>query len=467
MEKVILMNMPSTIKIYSIYSKSKIRAAVAPRPLLSLTALAASILEKGHDCKILDLQISLNPFNEISESIKSYKPNFIGLTFTTSLFPEARKISHFIKKNFPEIIILSGGVHSSIMPEEVLEQTDTDIVIFGEGDITVQEIIDRKPLNKVKGIIYKKKGKVKKNLPRELIKNLDDLPMPAYHLLDPSVYINPKIIARKNPVATIETSRGCVFNCTYCNKGVFGKNFRFKSVDRVIKEFEIIKNLGFKEIHVWDDMFSTNMQRAKKICDELIKRKLNMTWQLDCGVRVNCVDQAFFYKLKKAGCYRVAFGYESGNDQILKNVHKGATLDQAKKATSMAKKAGLEVVGFFMLGLPGETVKTMNDTINFAISLDIDFAKSTLLVPFPSTSIYNEWNKEGIIKSYDWEKYNDHSPSKVYDHPNLDWKTLGKYYNIFYKRFYLRPEFIFKRFFKSLKKGEIFHEVYYALKTFA
>lgn len=412
------------------------------------------------------MQLSTEPIRDIYKTIKNYQPDIAGLTFTTPLFHEAKRIAAFIRKEFPAVTIISGGAHTSIMPEQVLKETDIDIAVFGEGDITIQEIANNKPFRSIKGIAYKDKGKIKRNPPRPLIQDLDKLPFPAWHLFPVEKYKNPRMMARKNPVGTIETSRGCVFGCTYCNKKVFGRVFRKKSVKRVVDEFEHLKKSGFNEIHVWDDMFSTDLQRGKDICDEIVRRGIKIPWQLDCGVRVNSVDQEFFYKLKKAGCYKVAFGFESGNQKILNRINKGILLEQSLNALRMAKKAGLETIGFFMLGLPDETLETMNDTINFAIKLDPDYAKTTLLVPYPGTDIYNEWKSNGVIKSEDWSKYNDHSPSKVYNHPNLDWKTLEKYYNLFYRKFYLRTGYIARRFIRSLFKGELLHDAYYAIQTF-
>lgn len=464
MKRVLLMNMPSSIELYK---KSKLKAAIAPRPFLSLAMLAANVLETGNDAKILDLQLSTQPIKDTVNMINNYNPDFVGLTFTTPLYSEAKRLSNFIRKNFPKIKIISGGVHTSIVPEQVLKETDIDIAAYGEGDITIREIVTGKPLKIIRGIFYKdEKGKIHKNLPRPLVENLDSLPFPAWHLFPVDKYKNPKMMARKNPVGTIETSRGCLFSCTYCNKKIFGRCFRKKSVKRVADEFEHLKKSGFNEVHVWDDMFSTDLQRGKDICDEMIRRKINIPWQLDCGVRVNSVDQEFFHKLKKAGCYKVAFGFESGNQKILNRIKKGILLQQSMNAIRMAKEAGLETIGFFMLGLPDETLETMNDTIDFAIKLDPDYAKTTLLVPFPGTEIYNEWKEKGVIKSEDWSKYNDHSPSKVYNHPNLDWKTLERYYNLFYKKFYIRPKYIAKRFLRSLVKGELLYDFYYAIKTF-
>lgn len=461
--KILLMNMPSSIKVYG---KSALKGIIAPRPFLSMAELAGSVLFAGGDCEILDLQISEHPFQDIGKKISSYQPDVVGLTFTTLLFEEAKHMAKFIKQKFPKITIIAGGVHSSIFPEEVIKVPEVDVVVTGEGDITIQELTKGLSLKKIKGIYYKDKEKVVKNPPRSLIENLDSLPMPAWNLFNPKLYMNPKAIARESPVGTIGTSRGCVYGCIYCNKSVFGRKFRAKSVKRVVDEFELLLKNGFKEIHVWDDMFATDLKRAKEICDEIVKRRLKFSWQLECGVRVNCVDREFFEKCVRAGCYKVAFGFESGNDYILKTINKGTTTQQARNAVKWAKEAGMEVSGFFMLGLPEDTIKTMEQTIKFACSLGLDYAKATILVPLPSTPVFNEFERKGLIKTKDWSRYNFHTASRVYEHPRLSWEILEKYYNKFHKKFYFRPSYIIHRLFRSIKKGEIIDDIKMAFKTF-
>lgn len=464
MKKVVLMNMPSTIKVYG---ESALKGIIAPRPLVSLVELAGSVLDTGADCKILELQVSKTPFRDIEKMLSEYKPDFVGLSFTTLLFQEAKKVSKFIEEKFPEICVIAGGVHPTIYPQEVIDEKGIDIVVTNEGDLILKEIVQGKPLRNIKGIYYKtKKGEIKKTPDSDLIVDLDALPMPAWHLLDPKIYMNPKAIAKFSPVGTIGTSRGCVFACTYCNKSVFGRKFRAKSAKRVVDEFEELIKCGFKEVHVWDDMFVTDLNRAKAICDEIIRRKLKFAWQLECGIRVNCVDLDFFKRCVKAGCYKVAFGFESGNDDVLKSIKKGTTTAQARQAVKWAKEAGMETSGFFMMGLPEDTTKTMDETIKFACSLGLDYAKATILLPLPSTPLFEEFEKKGIIKTKDWSRYNFHTASKVYDHPNLDWETLQKYYDKFHKRFYFRPKYIANRLFRSIKKGEIFDDIKMAITTF-
>ena len=460
-EKFLLINPPSSIKVYK---KSKIKAALSEMPLLSLASLGA-ILEEYCKVKVLDLSLSLNPIKDLKKALDRFNPDFAGITFTTPLYNESKELVKIIKKFNKRIITIAGGVHVTSLPEETMSKTDFDIGILGEGEITIAEIVKGKNVKDIKGIFYKENEKIFKNPPRELISDLDTLPLPAWHLFNLKRYKASPLTTRDSPVGPIETSRGCVFGCTYCNKCIFGRRFRFKSPERVIKEIEHMINAGFKEIHIWDDNFVTNLNRAKKICNLIIEKNIKIKWCLACGVRVDCVDQEFFNLAKKAGCYSAYLGIEAGDQKILDRVNKGIKLPQVKKAVRMANKAGLETVGFFMFGLPDETKETMEKTIRFAKNLQLDYAKVTILVPFPSTPVYDEFKKSGYIKTDDWSKYNFHTASKVYDHPNLDWKTLERYYHKFYRSFYFRPNYILKRIWKDIKRGRFFITIKYFIKT--
>jgi radical SAM superfamily enzyme YgiQ (UPF0313 family) len=462
-KKILFVIPPSSI---SLYKKSKIKAAISEIPYISTATLSATLIEDKNKVNILDLSIYKKDHIKILiNKLTKFKPHFVGITFTTPLYKEALKIADSIKKVDNNIILIAGGVHPSALPKETLKESKFDIIVVGEGDKTIVEIVNSKNLSKIKGICYKNDKEIKSTKSRELIKNLDTLPYPSWYLYDLKKYKASKLTSRKSPVGAIETSRGCVFGCTYCNKDIFGRRFRFKSSKRVVNEMEYMLKCGFKEIHIWDDNFVTNIKRAKEICDEIIRRKLKFPWCLACGIRVDCVDEEFLKKAKKAGCYSVYLGVETGNSKILKNINKGITTKQVEKAFKMTKKIGIETVGFFMFGLPGETKETMKQTIDFAKKLDPDYAKVTILVPYPSTPIYFEMKKKGLIKTKDWSKYNFHTASKVYNHETLDWNTLEKYYNKFYREFYFRPIYIIKRVSKGILNGRIFFDIYYFLKT--
>jgi radical SAM superfamily enzyme YgiQ (UPF0313 family) len=225
-------------------------------------------------------------------------------------------------------------------------------------------------------------------------------------------------------------------------------------------------DLGFKEIHISDDCFNTDMERAKEICRLIIKAGLKFPWSTISGIRVDKVDKELLSLMRKAGCYRVVFGLESGDERILKNINKGITLAQAAFAVKTAKEAGLEVLGYLMIGLPGETEESMRKTIDFALTLDLDIAKMAITVPLPSTPLYNEWLKEGFIKEAAWSKFNLNTiPVELYDHPTLAWDKIEREYKRFYRAFYLRPSYILKRFIYSVKNRRLISNLRHFINT--
>lgn len=462
--RILISNMPSST---SLYSKSKIKAAVVPRPYVGMASLAACCLERGIDAKIIDLGLSDNPGRDLEQMLATFKPHYVAFSFSTPLFKECCEYAEFVKQKHPDVFLIAGGVHPSIFPEEVLEKSVVDVAVTGEGDFVLPEIILTEDLHTVKGIAFRDTdGKIVRTPRPKEIENLDVLPFPAWHLFDVKKYKNPRIMARRNPVGTIETSRGCLAGCTYCNKTIFGRTWRFKTPERVVDEMAYMLEAGFKEIHVYDDMFTTDLERAKRICDLIVERGLDISWRLDCGIRVDSVDQEFFQKLKKSGCYCVGFGIESGSQEILDHIDKGLKVDCVQNAVKWAREAGLETVGFFMFGLPGETEETMEKTIALATSVGLDYAKVTLATPYPGTGFYGEMLAQKRILTKEWSAYNFHTPSRVYNHPNLSWETMEEYYHKFYRRFYFRPGYIMRRVAKGITRGTLAHDVYYFVKTF-
>jgi radical SAM superfamily enzyme YgiQ (UPF0313 family) len=448
-----------------VFNKSKIRVAVPHIPYLSLATLAGIVLQKGHDAKILDLSISPQPKLDLENTLREYQPHAVAITCTTALFPEAKQICDIALKEVPRAFMMTGGAHPSNEPIRVLHESKFDAAIFGEGEITLSDIVMGKPLNEINGLSYRHKGEVFINQTQEFIQNLDELPLPAWQLYDLSKYVTPRLTSRKNPVGAMETSRGCPYVCTYCNKGVFTIKWRSKSAKRVVDEMEYMLKCGFKEIHIWDDMFSTDKQRAKDICDMIVARGLKFPWNIYNGIRVDSVDQELLHKLKAAGCYRVSFGMESGNQKVLDGIKKGITLQQGREAFAMARKAGLETLGFFMLGLPDDTEETMQETIDFAKSLEPDIPKAGILMPLPGTPLYREWVEKGIVQSFNWEEFVFHAPAKVYKHPNLTYEKVFAFYNKFYKENMLNPRFLFRRLIRDIKTGELPWDIYYFIKT--
>jgi len=451
-EKILLVTLP----LEKIYQKTKLAKMTHSIPPLSLATLGGSLLEDGHEVQIFDFNLPENNLKTFSLLIRNFEPSFVGITFVTPLFTDMKKVARLIKNINNKIVVIGGGPHCSSYPKQTLEDTDLDVVVTGEGDLVIRDIVNDRYFDKTKI-----------NITSKPIQNLDELPFPAYHLYDFKKYSPPKSIARKLPAAWMETSRGCIYNCIYCNKNIFGRRFRTKSVGRVVEEMIRLKRMGFQEVHFTDDAFTTDINRAKEMCDLLIQRKVNLDFALINGIRVNQLDYELAVKMKKAGCYKLFLGIESGNQQILNNIRKGITLKHVVQAVNWLKEAGIdEVWGSFMIGLPGETEETIQDTIEFAKRLPLDLAKMSILIPLPATPIFEEWDKRGYIKTKDWDKFSFHTaPVDIYDHPNLSWKTIMGYYNKFYHEFYFRPSFICKRTKNSIKNRTILDDIKIFLGT--
>lgn len=462
---LLLINPPSSLKVYS---KSRIKAAVPVIPLYSIALLAAEVREKGHSVNILNLPVYDKPMQELEKFLSENSPRVVGITFTTPLYNEATFVAKSIRKKSPDSLLIAGGVHPTSLPEETLQNSNFDAVFIGEADETLIQFLetDRENWDTVPGIAFIKDGQPIRTKPTSMIKKLDNLPYPAWDLFNLSRYHSPRITSRNNPVGSIITSRGCVHRCIYCNKNVLGHRFRAMSAERVVDEMEFALRSGFREIHVWDDQFSTNIKRAKKICELIIQRGLKFTWNIFNGIRVNSLDEEFLQLAKKAGCYSISFGIESGNQDVLDSIKKGITLDECRNSMALMKQVGLESVNYFMIGLPNDTAETVQQTIDFAIELNADYAKVAILVPLPDTDVYRQLERENKIISHDWSNYNFHLSTKIFNHPYLTQEQLTKAYYRFYRQFYLRPSYIGPRFVKSLKQGRLLHDFYYMIKTF-
>lgn len=462
MTKRVLLVLPPSQEMYA---KAKVKVGLPERPSLTFATLAAPLIEAGHKVEFVDLDRTTQPAQELKQRLTAFAPDCVGITCTTPLVEKVKTIAAITKEHDSSTVVVVGGPHPSSLAESILLDSDVDIACIGEGDYTMAEIASGIEFSAIKGAGYTQSGKLCVNPSRDQLAHLDDLPFPAWDLFNLKNYKTPHLSCRQNPVGTMETSRGCVFGCTYCNKNIFGRSFRAKSATRVVDEMEYMLDSGFREIHINDDGFTTNLDRAKEICDLIIQRGLKFPWNLYNGVRVDRVDREFLKMARAAGCYGMTFGVESGDQSILDNIGKRITLEQARLAFRWARESNIETLAFFMLGLPGETEETMQRTLDFAVELDPDYAKVSILLPLPGTQLFADFDREGLIKSKEWALYNQHEPSGVYDHPNLPWETIQHYYDLFYRRFYLRPRTVWRQLRKDAFTKRLAYDFAYVLKT--
>jgi len=467
MAKTLLIN-PSYKRIYG---TNQAGVANPVYPILSLSCLAASAKLAGHTVDILDLSYRTYDPEWLRNYIVNGGYDVIGVTATTPLANQMRDISFLVKSVSKDIVIVGGGAHPSALPVETMRESLLDYVAFGEADDTFVEILDGKSPEEISGICWRNGSDVVMNRPRPLIADLDELPVPAWELYPIDEYRGriTKIIARYSPITTIEFSRGCVFKCDFCgSKNTMGLGYRKKSPERCAEEMKYLEGLGYREVILADDIFTSDNGWAMQVCEEMIRRDVKLAWTCTNGIRVDSANAELFRAMRRAGCYRVHFGFESGNDDVLKAFGKGgkASLRQGIEAVNEAREAELDTWGMFMVGLSADTEHTMLDTINFARQVKVDVMKFGITVPFPGTPMFADLRRNGKIKTYDWDDYNVYNEvSAIFDHPRLSWDTIKHYYKQAYlKCYYLNPSYIWRRFVRSVRTFEFFWDVYFSIR---
>lgn len=379
----------------------------APSPPLGVTYVAAAFEAAGAEVRIFDYIVSQYTREKLKRQLEEFNPRVVGATSVTMNFFAAAGILRDVKELNPSIMTIMGGPHVSFDAVNTLERhPEVDLVVMGEGESTIQELTgaiqDGRDLASLKGIAFRSGGGILVTEPRELIQDLDSLPLPARHLLPISRYQ-----ALGFPVSII-TSRGCPNACIFClGRRMVGKRVRHRSVLSVVDEIETILGLGFSRINVADDLFTADPLNVRDVCEEILRRRLRFSWS--AFSRVNTITREMLAMMREAGCDAVSFGIESGNSDMLKRVRKGITLEQAREAVQMCKDEGVLAHASFMVGLPGETPETLDDTKRFAESLNI-FYGYHFFSPFPGTTVRENLHMFDIeILTDDWSRYDANS----------------------------------------------------------
>ncbi len=427
-------------------------------PPLGLGYLAAVLRTAGFKVRIIDDLVENLTFEKL---INKLRDSFlVGITSTTPTFNAALNYAKRIKSVLPNIFVIFGGVHVSFRPFDAIEKDFVDAVCIGEGEKTIVEVAEKiesgKSLEGVKGVIWKKNGKIFQNQPSDFIEDLDSLPYPAYDLMPLDKYT---VLGKKLKHFPVISSRGCPFRCSYCSSSAFmGKKFRARSAKNVVDEIEWLYN-DFKAKHIAfsDDNFTLSRRRVEEICDEIKRRNLDITWS--CSSRVNSVDEEILRKMKDAGCSAIYFGVEAASNRILDYYRKNLKIEEVFKAVKLAKKVGISTICSFIIGAPMETKEEIMDTLKLAIELDPDYAQFSVLTPYPGTEIFELAKKEALLLSENFDDYTAGKP--VLKNLHLNSKEIARLLKYCYLRFYIRPKFILR----ELKKGNI-STVFEVLKRF-
>jgi anaerobic magnesium-protoporphyrin IX monomethyl ester cyclase len=421
---------------------------------IGLCYIAAVLEQHQIPVEILDANaLNLNPA-EVAVKIRSCNPTLVGISILTPDHDYCVEVVKNLNASYP---VIAGGPHATALPDELLNAGFT-IVVRAEGEYSMLDIAQQKPLSDIPGISYKSEGRIVHNTDRTPL-NPDQLPLPARHLLL-SAGVNLPYSStgtRYFPWAEILTSRGCPYDCYYCNKKSLGYKFRPRSPENIVDEMEyLVKEYQVKEFNILDDAFNIDIERAERICDLIIKKKLNIKFRCSNGLRADKITDHLMQKMRAAGCYYVAFGIESGSQEVLDIIPKKIKLETIRNAIYCAKKYYFEITGFFMLGLMGDTPLTMRKTIDFAKELDVDIAQFTICTPYPGTRLWDMVQKDGKLLSKSYGDLHHTVGQARFTHPLAPSPAeVEKAYRDAHREFYFRPGYMFKKLIGIRSLGQL------------
>jgi len=437
-------------------------------PHLGLMYIAAYVEKHSdYEIRILDMQIDNLSYKDLERILQNESPDVIGVPATSFTLVDSLLTCRAAKKVNPNIQTVIGGRHGSLFPRETANLDHVDFVVTNEGEEVFLDLLRQmegeKKYDSVVGISFKANDNIVFTGHRDWIKNIDLLPFPARHLTPYKKY---RYALIDNSIyTTMMTSRGCPWRCLFCDRSQ-GNVFRFRSPKNVADEIEACSRMGINEFFLKDDTFTVNKKRAIQICDKILHRSL--TLELCVRTRVDLLDEEMMDKLAQAGCKRVQFGIESGNQKILNTLRKNITLDQTREAVRIAKSQGMDTLGEFMIGSPGEGRREVMDTLRFAVELDLDYVLFNLTTPYPGTDLYKMGLERGLFQDF-WMRFakDPTNESKLeFWTETFSEEELHSLIKKVYKRYYGRPKYILKRVSKVKSVSEFTEKVQFALKIF-
>lgn len=418
-------------------------------PPIGLCYLAAVARRDSHHSAVIDAS-SLNLTMERTvEAALRFRPDLVGISAVTVNIIQAAELAAGLKARNSALPVIIGGVHVTSLPEDTMERFPSfDIGVIGEGEITLVELLRAIQgdalLQAVKGIAYRENGSVHLTGPRAFIRDMDTIPKPAWDLLEgfPEIYSIPIQSAIKYPSSSLITSRGCTGKCTFCDRKVFGNLCRKHSALYIFEMMEELhRTYGIRDIHFEDDNFLMFPSRLKELCEMLKRANLDLVWS--AATRPDMVNGEMLKMIREAGCWQVLFGIESGSQKLLDFIRKEVTLEQVEEAVRLSREVGLKTKGFFMLGFPMETRKTLKETISAATRMPLDDISITYFTPFPGTEVYKEIGSYGHLID-DWSRMSVFDP--VFIPRGFTITSLKRAYYKMICRFYFRPRIMYEYF---------------------
>lgn len=440
--KVLFVNPPQTA------SKYKFMGVIAPP--LGIAYMAGVLQENNINVEILDASAEDMDFKDVEKELLKRKPDLVALTALTPTIGRALETAQVVKETLPDSIVVMGGYHPTFNFIETLEDKNVDIVIRGEGEYImlnlVQALENQSSLHDVKGIVFEDKNskEIVVNPEAPLIQDLDELPFPALNLLPMKKY---RLLDMDTHMTTMITTRGCPMQCSFCSSAAMhGKKIRERSVENIVDEIEYLKtNYDIDTIAFMDDTFTLKKRKVMAICDEILKRNIEIMW--GCTSRVDTLDEKLLKKMKEAGCITIFIGVESADQQQLDNMCKNTTIAKIENAFKIAHKLKIRTIASVALGMPGDTKEIMNKTVKFVHKLKPNYAIYSLATPYPGTRFYKEAFEKNLIKIKDWSKYTLITP--ILETIDCSLNDMRKIQAKAFMKFYLRPHYIIRQFLQD------------------
>lgn len=408
---------------------------------LGMLYLASYLLERGVETLAIDGPAERLLLDSCMSRIKRISPDVIGITTTTPVFHRAIELAEAIKKWAPRLPVVVGGPHINAAPVTSMAHGCFDYGCAGEGEQTFYELVKAlergEDARQVRGLVMRAdRDRIQFTPPRVERVDVDSLPFPARHLLDPRRYASLPTDVRYLPKFTQLATRGCPFKCTFCDHAAEGKSYRTPSPRYMVDEVEhLVKDFGAREIAFVGTTFTAVRRQAMEFCELLLERNLKVSWT--CSTRVDMVNEELLRLMKRSGCWSIRFGIESGNQEILNFIKKNISKEQVRKALELCEEVGIHTKAFFMIGHPKETRETIEETIDFACSLPLTDITVQINTPLPNTVQYSQCKKYGTLKEVDYSRYSFWDV--VFIPRGLTREDLLYYHKEFYRRFFWRP----------------------------
>jgi anaerobic magnesium-protoporphyrin IX monomethyl ester cyclase len=468
--KIILLYPPRENYMFGVTPHVYIEADSGSYPPIGMLYIAA-YLEKNtaHEVKVLDAYTEGMNHAQVKEYLEKEKPDIVGIYISTYYLADGLKTAENVKSVNRSIVTVAGGPHPALYPFETAAVPSIDYVMVGEAEKAFTEFagyIEKKEPARADAMpsVLTKRSPKDKQLEFGRLENLDELPFPARHLLNGGKYRS--ILAKRNPITTVITSRGCPYRCYFCSNLESGKKVRYRSPNNVVDELEkVVDDYGIRDFLFFDELFTSDKKRALSICEEILKRKLKIRWH--CRSRVDVMDEELATLMKKAGCRLIQFGVETGNQRLQGVINKKLDLEKVRNTIGMIYGKGIMTYADFMFGLPTETDEETGQTLKYAMSLKLDYVAFGMFHPIPGSVFYEQGLKEKRFEDF-WLEFVKDQNRIVGDH-SWSGKDRERYHSFVaaaYRKFYFRPGYILSKLARTDSLSQLAWQAKSAVRVF-